>query len=110
MNEVVWNKRTLEEIRCFAEEVKDEIGFLLYRLQIGEVLKMPHVRPMPSIAQGCYELRVRDSAGIYRVFYYQKVKGKILIFHAFTKKTEKTSLRDIAVGKNNLWEMLNEEK
>lgn len=110
MNEVVWSKRTLQKIRGFGEEVKDEIGFLLYRLQMGEVLKMPHARPMPSIAPGCYELRVRDSVGIYRVFYYLKVKGRILVFHAFAKKTEKTSLSDIEVGRKNLLEILNEEE
>lgn len=63
---------------------------------------------MPSIAQGVHEIRLKDKSGIYRVFYFTKVKDKILIFHAFKKKTQKTPKKDIDLGKKRLKEMLNE--
>lgn len=106
---VSWNERALKIIRTFPEEVKDELGFLIHKLQMGEKLGMPQSRSMPSLGMGCHELRVKDGNGTYRVFYYLKIKNNILIFHAFQKKTEKTSRIDLEIGKNNLKEMLNEK-
>jgi len=55
---------------------------------------------------GAAELRVRDSAGIYRAFYVVKVVDAVLIFHAFAKKSQKTPDREIELGKKRLKEML----
>jgi hypothetical protein len=44
MNEVEWNKRALREVKGFPEEVKKELGYLIFKLQIGEKLEMPHSR------------------------------------------------------------------
>lgn len=76
----------------------------------GEILFMPLSRPMTTIAPGVFELRVKDRAGIYRVFYYTKLKDRILIFHAFTKKTEQTPKRELAIGQKRLREMINEKE
>jgi phage-related protein len=64
---------------------------------------------MRSVAEGVEELRVKDRTGAYRVFYFAKLATAILIFHAFTKKTQITSPRDIALGQRRLKEMTNEE-
>lgn len=106
MNKVVWNKRALKELKEFPEDIKKSLGFLIYKLQLGEKLIMPHSRPMPSLGASCHELRVKDESGIYRAFYYLKIEDQILIFHAFQKKTEKTADKDIEQGKKNLREML----
>jgi phage-related protein len=67
---------------------------------------MPLSRPMPVLGAGAAELRIRDSAGIYRAFYVVKVAEAVLIFHAFAKKTQKTPAQDIELGKKRLKEML----
>jgi len=67
---------------------------------------MPLSRPMSSVAAGVEELRVRDRSGAYRVFYYTKLADAVLIFHAFTKKSQKTPLDEIAIGQKRLKEML----
>jgi phage-related protein len=54
-------------------------------------------------------LRIRDRAGIYRVFYYTKLADTILIFHAFAKKTEKTPQHEIFLAQQRLKEILDEE-
>ena len=41
-----------------------------------------------------------------RVFYYAKLADSVLIFHAFTKKTQKTPPDEIALGQKRLKEML----
>jgi len=79
-----------ETIRAFSKSAKADVGKLLRELQEGESLTFPDSRPMPDIERGAYELRVRDADGIYRVFYYLKSAKGILVFHAFTKKTQTT--------------------
>lgn len=44
----------------FTLAARIEAGTLLRRLQRGELLGMPHSRPMPSIGKRCHDLRVRD--------------------------------------------------
>lgn len=106
MNNIIWNKKALKEVQRFPDVVKKEVGYLLFKLQKGESLAMPHSKPMPSVAKGCHEIRVKSEDGAYRVFYFLKVKDHILVFHAFQKKTQKTSLKDIEQGQKNLKDML----
>jgi phage-related protein len=65
---------------------------------------------MPSVAPGVSELRLRDRSGIIRVFYYLKSEHGILVFHAFSKKTQTTSKHDISIGVSRLKEMLHDEE
>lgn len=98
-----------EAIRSFPQEVRRELGKAIFDLQRGEVLGMPLSRPMPSIASGAAELRIRDSTGIYRVFYYSASPRSILVFHAFAKKTRTTPKQELELGKKRLKELLHEE-
>jgi phage-related protein len=67
---------------------------------------MPLSRPMPSVAPGVEELRVKDRSGAYRAFYFAKLDTAILILHAFEKKAATTPKREIDLGRNRLREML----
>ena len=106
MKNVKVHDRAREDIRSFPKAVKKDIGELLFKLQFGVLLGMPESRPMPSLHPGARELRIKDSAGIYRLFYYLKSEAGILVFHAFSKKTQKTPLNEIALGRKRLKEML----
>jgi phage-related protein len=75
-------------------EVRKELGALLTRLQKGESVGMPDVRPMPDIAPGAAEIRVADRSGIFRTFHVVHSRFGILVFHAFVKKAQKTPERD----------------
>lgn len=61
---------------------------------------------MNNIAQGVHEIREKDTDGIYRVFYYLKIVDRILVFHAFQKKTQKTPKKEIEIAKKRLREYL----
>jgi phage-related protein len=98
-----------EVIRSFPVEVRRALGNALYDLQRGETLSMPLVRPMASIAVGVAELRIRDTAGIYRVFYVVKFARGILVFHAFVKKSRATPRQEVELGRKRLKELLDEE-
>jgi phage-related protein len=93
-------------IREFPKEIRIQLGEALTDLQHGFVLSLPHSRMMPSVAPGVSELRLKDRSGIYRVFYYLKIKDVVLVFHAFQKKTEKTPHGEIETAKKRLKEML----
>ena len=95
-------------IRLFPRDVKKALGKTILEIQHGVSIGLPLSRPMPSIAQGVHEIRLKDKDGIYRVFYFTKVKDKILIIHAFKKKTQKTPKKDIDLAKKRLKEMLDE--
>lgn len=107
VRKVIWHPSARAAVRGFPEGVKDEMGYLLFRLQKKDQLTMPHSWPMREVAMGAYELRTRGEEGIYRAFYYLKSRAGILVFHAFKKKTRKTPFDEINRGKKNLQEMLN---
>jgi phage-related protein len=72
-------------------------------------LQLPDSRPIPSVAAGVAELRVRDENGIYRAFYYTASVRGILVFHAFVKKTQRTPPLEIELARKRLKEVLNEQ-
>lgn len=90
----------------FPEDVRRELGKAIFDLQKGAKLTMPVSRPMPAVAPGGEELRVKDRAGAYRVFYFTKLETAVLIFHAFEKKSAKTPLKGVALARKRLREML----
>ncbi len=90
----------------FPKAIRNSLGYLIFRLQKGDVVEMPYSKPMKSVGQGVYELRVKDADGSYRAFYYLKCEDGILVFHCFKKKTRKTPLKEIKKGIKNLKELL----
>jgi len=105
----VFHPKARDAIREFPEDVRRELGKVIFDLQKGKMLSMPLSRPMPSVASGVEELRVRDRAGAYRVFYYTRLADSVLIFHAFAKKTQKTPTEEIALAQKRLREIIDEE-
>ena len=73
----------------FSRAARLEAGYLLRRLQKGEVLGMPHSRPMPALGPRCHELRVRDVGADWRIV-YRLDPDAIVILEVFSKKTGAT--------------------
>ena len=105
MKTALFHPKARDVIREFPEDVRRGLGKAIFDLQKGEKLSMPLSRPMPSVAAGVEELRVKDRSGTYRVFYYTRLADSVLIFHAFTKKTQKTPLQEITLAQQRLKEM-----
>ena len=72
-----------------SREVRREAGYLLRRLQDGELLGMPHARPMPGIGKQCYELRLNDAGKTWRMI-YRIDSDAVIIAEVFCKKTRTT--------------------
>jgi phage-related protein len=80
-----------------------EAGFLLRRLQRGELLGMPHSRPMPAIGARCHELRISDGEATWRII-YRIDDDAIVIVEVFSKKTRTTPKWVIDMCKKRLRE------
>ena len=50
---------------------------------------MPLSRPMPTVASGVHELRVRSVTTVVRVFYFAKVADTIVVFHGFQRRPKR---------------------
>ncbi len=68
----------------------------------GPDLGMPHTRAM---GQGLFELRLRAAEGIARIFYCTVSGCNIVMLHQFTKKTDTTPPRELAVARRRLKEI-----
>jgi phage-related protein len=73
----------------FGDDARIEAGFLLRRLQRGDLLSLPQSRPMPSVASGWHELRIIDGHLNWRIMYYIATDA-VVILDVFRKKTETT--------------------
>lgn len=72
-----------------SREARREAGYLLRRLQDGELLDMPHSRPMPAIGRRCHELRINDAGKTWRMIYRLDADA-VIIAEVFSKKTRTT--------------------
>lgn len=97
-----------KEILTWPVEVKKDLGSILTRLQKGESVGEPDTKPMKSVANSCYEIRLKAADGIYRAFYILKTELGILVFHSFKKKSQKTPQKEIDTAKARLKEFLKE--
>ena len=62
---------------------------------IGPNLGMPHTK---AVGEGLFELRLKGTEGIARVFYCTVMNRRIVMLHSFVKKTERTAKRDLVLA------------
>jgi phage-related protein len=62
----------------------------------GPDLRLPHSR---ALGDGLFELRPRGRAGIGRAFYCFAVGSRVVIVHAFVKKTRQIPDKDLKLAR-----------
>jgi len=72
--------------------------------QTGSNLGEPHTK---AFGDGLFELRLKASEGVARVFYGTLVGRRIVVLHCFVKKTEKTPLKERRLATQRLKEIRN---
>jgi phage-related protein len=85
----------------FSQRARLEAGYLLRRLQQGQLLGMPHSRPLPSIGPRCHELRINDERATWRIV-YRIDSDAIIILEVFSKKSRTTPKATIDSCKKRL--------
>ena len=71
-------------------------------LTFGPDLGMPHTRAM---GKGLFELRLKSKEGIGRVFFCLRPNRRVLMLHAFTKKSAKTPANELEVARGRMREV-----
>ena len=94
---------SLECLREFPVDARQDAGFQLDRVQRGEPAH--DFKPMPAVGRGVEEIRVRDEAGAFRVIYTARLANAVYVLHAFQKKTQATSKRDIDLARARVAEL-----
>jgi phage-related protein len=67
----------------------------LDKVQRGE--QPDDFKPMGSVGKGVEEIRMTDHSGAYRVIYCAQRAEAVYVLHAFQKKTQTTSRREIEI-------------
>lgn len=99
---------SLEALRTFPNGARQEAGFQLDKVQHGA--DPDDWRPMTTIGVGVKEIRIHDAAGAFRVIYLAKLADTVYVLHCFQKKTQETSLQDIALAKKRYKDLMKEQK
>lgn len=109
--EISWEGDSLEVLRSFPTDVKQDIGATLWKLQQGEI--PANIRPMKPVGSGVFEVKEQDQRAWYRVIYLSKVRDTIYVLHCFEKgsaKTEKVDLETARLRLVRVQTRINEEK
>ena len=96
MKFVVFLGDSLDRVRAFPQRARRDAGYQLDRVQRG--LNPDDWKPMAAIGPGTREIRVRDATGAYRVVYVANFAEAVYVLHAFQKKTQRASTRDLALA------------
>ncbi len=104
MKPVSFLGNSIDEVRSFPDDARREAGFQIDRLQRG--LDPDDWKPMPTIGAGVQEIRVRKASGAFRVIYLATLPDAVYILHAFAKKTQATSKRDLDLATTRFRELM----
>ena len=107
MKPVFWLGDSLERLRGFPEEVQDEAGYQLERVQAGR--EPSDWKPLPVIGPGVKELRVRIG-GAFRVCYVASFPEAVYVLHVFQKKSQRTPRPDIELARRRFRMMILERR
>ena len=97
---------SLEDLRAFPELAKREAGYQIDRVQKG--LEPDDFKPMTTVGESVYEIRVKEPSGAFRVIYIAKFEKFIYVLHCFQKQTQRTLKKDIDLAKRRFQELKRE--
>jgi len=99
---------SLQCLRDFPMDARQDAGYQLDKVQRG--LQPDDFKPMRAIGKGVEEIRIRDDSGIYRVIYTARLADAVIVLHAFQKKTQRTSQRNVEIARTRFHEMMKDRR
>lgn len=98
-----FHERVLAAVESWPVDVVADYARLIELLvEHGPNLRLPHSR---ALGDGLFELRPRGRSGIGRAFYCFLVEQRVVVLHAFVKKTQQTPDRELKLARRRLKEM-----
>jgi phage-related protein len=85
-----------ENLSTFPAAARSRAGHELFLVQVGR--EPDDWKPIGAVGPGACEIRVRDREGAFRVVYVARFRKAIYVLHAFQKKSQKTSRRDVELA------------
>jgi phage-related protein len=101
-----FHERVLAEVESWPVDMLADYARLVGLLiEYGPNLRLPHSR---ALGEGLFELRPRGRAGIGRAMYCFMVGQRIVVLHAFVKKSQQTPDRELKLARKRLKELLDD--
>lgn len=92
-----FHARVLAEIESWpADVVADYARIVELLVENGSQLGLPHSR---AFGDGLFELRPRGRSVIGRAFYCFLIGRRVMMLHAFVKKTQETPYRELKLAR-----------
>ncbi len=108
MKKLLWLGDSYKSLRAFPALAQREAGFELRNVQKGELPS--DFKPMPDIGKGVEEIRLWVESGTYRVIYIARLAEAVYVLHAFQKKTQQTSQRDLVLARGRFEQLMRERR
>jgi phage-related protein len=100
-----FHPRVKAEIESWPDSILADYARIVELLMdFGPNLRMPHSR---AIGGGLFQLRPRGSEGIGRALYCFVIGQRVIILHAFVKKTPSTPERELKIARKRMKEVRN---
>ncbi|MEC9462900.1 MAG: type II toxin-antitoxin system RelE/ParE family toxin [Pseudomonadota bacterium] len=96
MKLIQWLGSSRADVRAFPEDAQIDAGWQLELVQRG--LDPDDWKPMPTIGAGVREIRIREASGAFRIVYLATLEDRVLVLHAFQKKTQAAPKKDIELA------------
>lgn len=98
-----FHERVLGEIESWPVDVLADYARLVELLsEHGPSLRLPHSR---AFGDGLFELRPRGRSGIGRAFYCFVLGRRVVVLHAFIKKSQQTPERELKLARKRQKEL-----
>lgn len=98
-----FHERVLHEIESWPVDVLADYARLVELLaEYGPTLRLPYSR---AFGDGLFELRPRGRSGVGRAFYCFLVGKRVVVLHAFLKKSQHTPDRELKLARKRLKEV-----
>jgi len=99
-----FHPRVIAEIESWPSEMLADYARLAELLmEYGPNLRLPHSR---AFGGGLFELRPRGKSGIGRAFYCFLGGQRVVVLHAFIKKSQQTPERELKRARKRMKEVL----
>lgn len=97
MKTIVWQGSSYNDLRALPLNARRDAGYQLDKVPRG--LEPNDWKPMATVGRGVREIRIREDDGAFRVIYVASLGDSIYVLHAFQKKSQKTSVKDLNLAK-----------
>lgn len=98
-------RECMAEIECWPVDVLADYARIVELLvEHGPNLRLPHSR---AFGDGLFELRPRGKSGIGRALYCFLVGQRVMVVHAFIKKSQQTSAHELKLARKRMKEIRN---